>query len=252
MRLRQIALVARDLEPVAAQLNAVFGLRVAFRDPAVATFGLINVVMPVGGEFLEIVQPVIADASAGRYLARRGGDAGYMLIFETPDASAHRELLIGKGLRSIAQWDKPHYTFTHFHPKDFDGVLVSVDTAGDGSTWCERYGDWPPAGPEWRDRQAPKGIVGIAGATVQVRDPKAVAARWSDLLQAERDGSALRFDGATVRFVEPVDADGTGVIGIDVGVTDPASAIAHAKSNGIRVVGDKPQIGGVSFTLVKA
>lgn len=252
MRLRQIALVAKDLEPVAAQLNAVFGLRVAFRDPAVATFGLINAVMPVGGEFLEIVQPVIADASAGRYLARRGGDAGYMLIFETPDASAHRERLVGKGLRSIAQWDKPHYTFTHFHPKDFDGVLVSVDTAGDGSTWRERYGDWPPAGPVWKEYLAPDGIVGIVGATVQARDPEAAAARWSDLLQADRDGAALGFDGATVRFVKPVDADGTGVIGIDVSVTDPAPIVAHAKSKDVAVVDGKPQIGGVSFTLVKA
>ena len=103
MRLRQIALVAKDLEPVAAQLNAVFGLRVAFRDPAVATFGLVNAVMPVGGEFLEIVQPVTIDASAGRYLTRRGGDAGYMLIFETPDASVHRVRLMAQGLRSIAE-----------------------------------------------------------------------------------------------------------------------------------------------------
>jgi hypothetical protein len=58
MRLRQIALVAQHLEPVAAQLNAAFGLRIGFRDPAVKVFGLVNAVMPVGGEFLEIVQPV--------------------------------------------------------------------------------------------------------------------------------------------------------------------------------------------------
>jgi hypothetical protein len=101
MRLRQIALVAHDLEPVAAQLNAVFGLRVAYRDPAVAKYELVNVVMPVGGEFLEIVQPVTADASAARYLRRRGGNAGYMLIFQTDDAHAHRARLSGEGIRAI-------------------------------------------------------------------------------------------------------------------------------------------------------
>ncbi|MEI9929944.1 MAG: VOC family protein [Rhizomicrobium sp.] len=232
MRLRQIALVAKDLEPVAAQLHAVFGLNVAFRDPAVATFGLVNVVMPVGGEFLEILQPVTVDASAGRYLARRGGDAGYMLIFEAPDALAHRERLVAKGLRSIAQWDKPHYTFTHFHPKDFDGVLVSIDTAGDGSSWRERFGDWPPAGRNWRNCLAPADIKGIVGATVQSRDPEAAAARWSELLQTERDGTALKCDGATVRFVDPVDADGSGIVGVDIAVSDPAPIIAHAETNG--------------------
>ncbi len=252
MRLRQIALVARDLELVAAQLQTVFGLRIAFRDPAVATFGLVNAVMPVGGEFLEIVQPVTPDASAGRYLARRGGDAGYMLIFEAPDALVHRERLVGQGLRSIAEWTKPHYTFTHFHPKDFDGVLVSVDTAGDGSSWRDRFGDWPPAGPWWKNCLAPDDIKGIVGATVQSRDPVAAATRWSDLLQTERDGASLKFHGATVRFVEPVDADGSGVVGIDIAVTDPTAIIARARSNGISVVDSAPQIGGVSFSLVQA
>jgi hypothetical protein len=250
MRLRQIALVARDLEQVAEQFNAVLGLRVAFRDPAVATFGLVNVVMPVGGEFLEIVQPVTANASAGRYLARRGGDAGYMLIFEAPNALVHRDRLVGKGLRSIAEWTRPHYTFTHFHPKDFDGVLVSVDTAGDGTMWRERFSDWPPAGPQWKVHLAPQDIAGIVGTTVQARDPEAAVKRWSDLLQTERDGTALRFDGAAVCFVEPLDTDGTGIVGIDIAVTDPEAVIARAKSAGIPVIDGKPQIGGVSFTLV--
>jgi hypothetical protein len=252
MRLRQIALVAKDLQPVAAQLHTVFGLKIAFRDPAVATFGLINAVMPVGGEFLEIVQPVAPDASAGRYLARRGGDAGYMLIFEAPDALAHRERLIGKGLRSIAEWTKPHYTFTHFHPKDFDGVLVSVDTAGDGSTWRDRFGDWPPAGPVWKEHLAPNDIKGIAGATVQSRDPVSAAKRWSDLLQTERDGSQLKFDGAVVCFVEPIDADGSGVVGIDIAVTDPRATIARAEAAGVPIADGKLRIGGVSFSLVQA
>lgn len=161
MRLRQIALVAHNLEPVAAQLNAVFGLNIAFRDPAVGVFGLVNAVMPVGGEFLEIVQPVTADASAGRYLKRRGGDAGYMLIFEVPDAMAHRARLEGQGVRIIAQHNTPQYTFTHFHPGDFGGVLTSIDTAGDGSSWRDRFSDWPPAGGHWREALAPSDIGGI-------------------------------------------------------------------------------------------
>jgi len=252
MRLRQIALVAKNLEFVAAQLHAVFGLKIAFRDPAVSTFGLVNAVMPVGGEFLEVVQPVTADASAGRYLARRGGDAGYMLIFEAQDALAHRERLAGKGLRSIAEWTKPHYTFTHFHPKDFDGVLVSVDTAGDGSTWRALFGDWPPAGPVWKEHLAPDDIKGIVGATVQSRDPLSAAKRWSDLLQTERDGSQLKLDGAVVRFIEPIDADGSGVVGIDIAITDPATTVARAEAAGVSIADGKPHIGGVSFTLVQA
>jgi len=250
MRLRQIALVAHDLEPVAAQLNAVFGLRVAYRDPAVAKYGLVNVVMPVGGEFLEIVQPVTADASAGRYLKRRGGDAGYMLIFQADDAVAQRTRLAGEGLRAIAKLDTPRYTFTHFHPGDFDGVLVSIDTAGDGKDWNERLGHWPPAGREWQSFGPAPDVLGIAGAVVQAKNPDAVARRWSQLLEAERDGTSLRFDGAEVRFVEPVDADGTGIVGVEFAVRDPAAMLARASALGVAVEAGAIRIGGVSFAPV--
>jgi hypothetical protein len=252
MRLRQIALVAHDLEPVAAQLSAVFGLKVAFRDAAVGVFGLVNIVMPAGGEFLEIVQPVAADASAGRYLKRRGGNAGYMLIFEVPDAPAHRARLAEQGIRIIAQHSTPRYTFTHFHPGDFNGVLTSIDTAGDGSTWRDRFSDWPPAGKNWRDALAPSDIVGIVGASVQARDPEAAAARWSELLPVERDGTALLLDGVVVRFVSPLDSDGTGVVGVDVAVADPAKIISRAQENGVPVENGKVLIGGTLFSPIKA
>jgi len=55
MRLRQVALVARDLDPVVADCSAVLGVEVAFRDPDVSTFGLRNAVMPDGDTFLEVV-----------------------------------------------------------------------------------------------------------------------------------------------------------------------------------------------------
>ena len=42
LELRQLALVAQDLEPVVEDLTAVLGVPVCFRDPGVATFGLHN------------------------------------------------------------------------------------------------------------------------------------------------------------------------------------------------------------------
>ena len=71
MHIRQVALVARDLEPVVADLCAVFGLEVAFRDPGVGEFGLHNAVMPVGTTFLEVVSPVREGTTAGRFLEKR-------------------------------------------------------------------------------------------------------------------------------------------------------------------------------------
>ncbi|MCP5069350.1 MAG: hypothetical protein GY946_22525, partial [bacterium] len=47
MRLRQIALVAKELDPVVERLCSVLGIEVGFNDPGVAAFGLVNAVMPV-------------------------------------------------------------------------------------------------------------------------------------------------------------------------------------------------------------
>jgi len=250
MRLRQIAFVAKDIEPVAAALHTAFGLNVAHRDPAVGAYGLVNVVMPVGGDFLEVVQPVTDSASAGRYLKRRGGDAGYMLIFQAPNALEHRDRLKGQGIRLIAEHQTPAYTFTHFHPGDFNGVLTSIDTEGDGSHWQDRMGKWPPAGRDWQQHLAPSSTKGIAGATVQARDPLATAKRWGELFDARRDGATLHFDGAVVKFVEPIDADGTGIVGVDLAVTDPAAVLAKARTAGLLLKGDSIWISGTAVTPV--
>ena len=47
-RLRQVALVAHDLDAVVRDLHDAFALEVAFNDPGVATFGLRNAVLPIG------------------------------------------------------------------------------------------------------------------------------------------------------------------------------------------------------------
>src|SRR5215472_1993792 len=135
MRLRQIAFIAHEIDPVAKQLEDVFGLRVGYRDPGVEVFGLTNVVMPVGGEFLEVVSPFRDDASGARYLGRRGGDAGYMVILQDADALGHRARLEALGVRVIARSPDRTYRYTHFHPGDCAGVLLSIDSVEGDANW---------------------------------------------------------------------------------------------------------------------
>lgn len=254
MWLRQVALVAHDLDPVVEDLSAVLGLKIAFRDPGVGVFGLVNAVMPVGGEFIEVVQPVKDDASARRYLHRRGGDAGYMLIFEVEDALAHRARILGLGARQIAAMDK-RYTFTHFHPADFGGVLTSVDSVNGVDNWLDPDSDWPPAGEDWRGAKSTN-ATGLLRATVQSVSPTEMSKRWGELLgvpvEEGATGPELRMTRGYVHFVEPVDEDGTGVIALDIAMADPQAALAVAESRGLPVSGDAVSICGVRFSLMKA
>jgi hypothetical protein len=255
MRLRQIAFIARELQPIADQLGAVFGLEVGFRDPGVEYFGLNNVVMPVGGEFLEVVAPFRDDASGARYLARRGGDAGYMVILQDADALAHRARIEAMGVRVIARSRSETYRYTHFHPADCAGVLMSLDSVEGDAGWQEPKSDWPPAGPDWRQHQSAESL-GIASVTLQSRDPLAAAERWSALLErpAATRGEALEIalGRGAIRFVAPVDDDGTGVVGLDIEVKDVAAALARADAAGLPVTDGAVQICGVAVRPVAA
>src|SRR5690348_3987400 len=92
-RLRQVVLAAHDLAGTTAQIEAALGVADPFRDPGIIHFGLANAVYAVGDTFLEVISPVRADTAAGRYLARHGGDSGYMVMFEVEDEPSVRKSL---------------------------------------------------------------------------------------------------------------------------------------------------------------
>lgn len=253
MRLRQVAFIAHEIAPVAGQLETVFGLKVGFRDPGVEVFGLNNVVMPVGGEFLEVLEPFRDDASGARYLARRGGDAGYMVILQDAEALAHRERLAALGARVIAKSPDRRYLYTHFHPGDCAGVLLSIDSVAGDAGWREAKSDWPPAGPDWRAHESAESL-GIAAVTIQSRDPVGACERWCALLDrpARTGGDRLEIalERGLIRFVAPVDADGTGVVGLDVEVKDAEGVLNRARAAGLPAAAGSVEICGVTMRPV--
>jgi hypothetical protein len=252
LRLRQIALASHDLDAVTGALGAVFGLKVAYNDPGIHHYGLKNAVMSAGSAFLEVVQPIAPDASAGRFLARRGGDAGYMVIIQAPDALAERARVAGLGVRVVDDIDHPDYRAAHFHPADFGGMLVSIDQQRTAPDYLEPDGDWWPAGLDWRTARAPAGL-DLAGITLESADPAALAALWSRLLDAPLDGadpSRLPLKRGEIRFVRG-ERPMTWISSIDLKVADPAGALARAAASGLTVAGDAALIGGVCFRPVE-
>ena len=188
-------LAAAQLEPVAAALRSALALDEPFRDPGVGEFGLENVVFALGDCFLEVVSPTRAGTAAGRYLERRGGDGGYMVIFDLEDLEGARSRALGLGVRVVWQIDLPDISGTHLHPADMRGAIVSID----GS---RPYGSWRWGGPEWTARIGAGAPGRLAGITVAVADPASVAARWGEVLGVRLEGGRplLRLEDAEVRF----------------------------------------------------
>ncbi len=225
MRLRQIAFAARELGPAVETFERLLGLEVAYRDPGVKVFGLENAVFPIGEDFLEIVSPVEPDTTAGRYLERRGGDTGYMLIAQCEDAAAAHERIEALGVRAVWSWRGDGYQTWHYHPRDCGGFLLSVDS-------CDDPEAWPPAGPDWRRHVRSRRASALAGVELGCEEPEALAALWSRIALlpvSQCDGApTLAFENLPVRFVA-AQGRGPGIAAVRFRTRERDALLAEAR-----------------------
>lgn len=118
MRLRQICLVAPQLEPVISDIAGIMGLAVCYRDGNVAKYGLENALLPVDTVLLEVVAPFQDGTAAGRFIAKTGGRGGYMAIFCCDDPDARGRNANAMGVRTANVIDHPPYHGVQLHPRD--------------------------------------------------------------------------------------------------------------------------------------
>ena len=223
--------MARDCGQVAAELRRAFGWAAPFCDPGVARFGLSNAVFAAGDTFVEVVAPAEPGTTAGRYLERRGGNGGYMAIFQVADLAAARRRVADLGVRVVWTADLPDIAGTHLHPKDVPGAIVSLD-------WADPAGSWRWAGPSWTGRAPDHARGGLTGLTVEVGDPFGAAQRWAAVLGVPvgRDGETavveLADAGQLLRFRPAGAGHGEGITAVTIaGLPSP----------------EPMEIGGVSF-----
>ena len=242
MRLRQIALVAEKLDPVVSDLCAVLDVGVCFRDPGVAEFGLVNALMPIGDTFLEVVSPKQENTTAGRLLARRGGDGGYMVILQTDDLPAARRRAESQGVRIVWEIALPDVSTVHLHPRDLGGAIVSLDQPKPPESW--RWG-----GPDWPRHVRRETVTRIVGATLDARDPEAMAARWAAVLGlAPRSSVELALAGGALRFAA-AGPRGEGLRGIEIETRNRARVLEAARERGLETSRDSLVIGGTEIAL---
>jgi hypothetical protein len=254
LRLRQIALVARELEPVLDDLRDVLGIEVAYRDPGVGRYGLENALLPIGNQLLEVVAPTEEGTAGGRYLDRRNGDGGYMVITQCDDHAPRRRRVEQLGIRIVNQFEHDTFRNMQMHPKDTGGSFFEIDEQlGPGAH--DPDGPWEPAGGEgWRDARRLDVVSGISAAEIQADDPAQVADRWSEIAQIpvgqdEAGNPCLELNDATIRFVPATDGRGEGLGGIDLRVTDHERLLDAARRRGLDRGDDQVYICGMRMYL---
>ena len=236
LRMRQIAGVAHELAPVEEELIDVLGVEVCYRDPGIDYFGLENALFPIGNQLLEVVAPIQENTAGGRYLDRRGGDGGYMVITQCDDHPPRRRRVEELGVRLVHDTQSSQFINMQLHPRDTGGTFFEIDQQlGEGA--LDRDGPWHPAGSDWKAGQRLDRVTGITAAEIQCDDPEAVARKWAEIAETDLDFADGRFtlpmENADVRFVPCTDGRPEGLGGIDLEVADREAILEAADRRGV-------------------
>jgi hypothetical protein len=251
MRLRQFVFVAEKLEPAVEEITGVLGLEVCYQDPGVAEFGLENALFAIGGNFLEIVAPTEEGTAAGRFLERRGGNGGYMVILQCGDATAERERISALKVRDVWRHDGPEAFATHFHPADVGGAILSIDSMASSADLHDEMTSWKWAGPNWQDHVQTTRTSAMVGLEFQTTDPAELAQTWSEVVgSAVSGGTTIGLDNATLHFSNIEDGRGPGVGGLMLHSQNRPAIMAEADRRGLKTSDNAFMLCGVRTTLV--
>lgn len=253
LRLRQVCLVAPDLEPAATNLKQIFGLEECHRDPAVGAYGLENVLLPVGSDFLEIVAPTRDGTAAGRFLARNGARHGYMIIMDCDDPARRQAHCEGVGVRTAHRIEREAYLGVQLHPRDTGGAMLEFNrTAGGG----DPLGPYGPAGAHWQSAIRTDVSRSLLAVEMECADPGGFAAHWGRILERPAQALAgrcwrIRLDAGEIVFL-PGAGEGAVLAGLVLEVVDRERVTQVARARGCLNEAGEIEVCGVRFRLRQA
>lgn len=248
MRLRQICLVAPQLEPVISDIAEIMGLAVCYRDGNVAKYGLENALLPVDTILLEVVAPFKAGTTAGRFIEKTGGRGGYMAIFCCSDPDERGRNANAMGVRTANVIDHAPYHGVQLHPRDCRAAFIEFNhTKGSDDI----LGPYPPAGPDWQKSIRKDVTQALTGVEMQSPDPQGLAEHWGKIIGVapsnDRDGVAeLKLPNASFRFLKGANEI---MSALEFRVVDAARVLHTAREKGLAVAGNEFLLGGVTFRL---
>jgi hypothetical protein len=257
LRLRQICLVAAELEPAVADIGAILGIAPCYHDPNVAPYGLVNAVFPIGHSFLEVVAPVAEATTAGRFLERSGGRGGYMVIIDCDDPERRQSHAAELGIRIAHVSDYGGYLGVQLHPRDCRAAMIELNRTVGGE---DIAGPYHPAGPDWPapvpPGQARAEARALLEAELESPDPAGLAAHWGRILErpvtSDGAGPVIVLDAGVLRFLPAPAGMAECLAGLRIAVADPQQVLAAASARGHAVTGGGFHCYGVRISPLAA
>jgi hypothetical protein len=248
IRLRQICLVAPQLEPVISDIAGIMGLSVCYRDGNVAKYGLENALLPVDTIMLEVVAPFQPGTAAGRFIDKTQGRGGYMAIFCCDDPHGRGKHANAMGVRTANVITHAPYCGVQLHPRDCRAAFIEFNHT-DGSD--DVLGPYPPAGPDWQNFIRKDVTQALVGVEMQSPEPHDLAEHWGKIIGVAAGKGAngeaeLKLPNCSFRFVK---GESEIMSALTFRVTDAGRVCDAAKARGYAVSGNSFELGGVTFDL---
>lgn len=253
--IRQICLVADKLKPMIDDFSHVLSIKNCYSDPQVDFFGLENVLFPIGTDFIEIVAPIRDNTPAGRYLERRSGNGGYMVILQADSKKIQASALArakDMGIRVAFEGTLETYHFIQLHPADTGGSFLQIDWDSQN----EHQGYWYNAGGnKWKEYVNKDVVSSIVAIELQTEEPLLLAGKWSQILDvpvsSDKYGNPeLSLTNGVIRIVLPKDGRGEGLGGLDIKVENQKKLLSSAQDRGLKISDSQVLICGIRFNLV--
>ena len=246
MRIRQVALAASDLEKTDEILRRLFGCDESYADPEIIYFGLDNRLYTLGDCFLEVVSPVKPNTAAGRFLDRRGGDGGYMVIVQVENLALEQARLATTSIRTVFADDRGAAKAIHLHPKDVPGAIPSIDEMIPPESWL-----W--AGEGWEQR-AGRHVGRILAAEIRSIDPHETGQRWAEAygLELLSSGGDWRIEmvSTEIRFTYDSEVLEPALMEIDFETIDLPAVCNAADEMGLKRDNHVVTVCGVDFNFM--
>ena len=247
LRIRQLVMAAKERDQLASQICEVFDLEIAFYDPGIIHFGLENVLIPVGNTFIEIVSPIEENTAAERFINKRSGDGGYMVIIEVDDFVREKNRISENKIEIVWEADRKengvHAQAIHLNPKQVGGAIVSLDQMKPRTAWL-----W--AGHEWERHINRVSSNRLVGVHIQSSDPKVLMSKWEKALgkKGGSDNLTISLNESYIKFTEELDERGEGINAFEISVKNKEDVLEKAKDLNL-LENENICIGGVNFLL---
>ena len=127
INLDHVAIAVNDLDAAVAAYEARYRVEPLYRE-VVSSQGVEEAMIPVGGSFIQLVQPLGPDTTVGRFLAE-SGEGLHHVAYAVASIEAALEHLAADGAHMVDETPRAGGRGTRIafvHPRDLAGTLIEI------------------------------------------------------------------------------------------------------------------------------